>query len=125
MPVEPLESTAIHVVIEEANMLVNNFPVTLDQVHIPRKVNERVNKRWDQLRGFLAIHYKFNKKLDTPFWKFAREEIDIADGEQYLEAYSGVCAARGSMPSTLGGAECVSTTQGMTHCWWARYSCNS
>jgi len=85
--VEPLESTAIHVVIEEANMLVNNFPVTLDQVHIPRKVNERVNKRWDQLRGFLAIHYKFNKKLDTPFWKFAREEIDIADGEQYLEAY--------------------------------------
>ena len=85
--VEPLESTAIHVIIEEANMLVNNFPETLDQVHIPKKVNDRINNRWDQLRGFLAIHYKFNKKLDTPFWRFAREEVDLADGEQYLHAY--------------------------------------
>ncbi|XXV27937.1 FAD-dependent oxidoreductase [Sorangium sp. So ce1389] len=53
--VEPLESTAIHVIIEELNVLLNNFPVTLEERHIPRHVNRRVNHRWDQLRGFLAI----------------------------------------------------------------------
>nr|AHB82073.1 tryptophan halogenase [Jahnella sp. MSr9139] len=85
--VEPLESTAIHVITEEINVLLNNFPVTLEERHTPRYVNRRVNHRWDQLRGFLAIHYKFNGRLDTDFWKFCRNEVDLADGQQYVDVF--------------------------------------
>ncbi len=85
--VEPLESTAIHVIIEELNVLLNNFPSTLEERHIPEHVNRRVNRRWDQLRGFLAIHYKFNRRLDTDFWKLCRNEVDLADGQQYVDVF--------------------------------------
>lgn len=86
--VEPLESTAIHVIIEEINCLLNNFPERLEECrHIVRHVNERVNSRWDQLRGFLAIHYKFNGRLDTEFWKFCRQELDISEAQKYVDVF--------------------------------------
>ncbi len=85
--VEPLESTAIHVIIEEINCLLNNFPETLECRHIVRYVNERVNARWDQLRGFLSIHYKFNGRLDTAFWKFCRRELDISEAQKYIDVF--------------------------------------
>ena len=85
--VEPLESTAIHVIIEELNVLLNNFPATLDHRHLPTYVTRRVNRRWDQLRGFLAIHYKFNNRLDTEFWKTCRNDVDLADGQQFVDIF--------------------------------------
>lgn len=85
--VEPLESTAIHVIIEEINVLLNNFPVTLEEQYLPKYVNDRVNRRWDQLRGFLAIHYKYNGRLDTAFWQHCRREVDLADGQKYVDMF--------------------------------------
>ena len=33
-------------------------------------VNNRYNARaWDDIRDFLAVHYKFNTRIDTPFWR--------------------------------------------------------
>src|SRR5262249_12999003 len=85
--VEPLESTAIHVIIEEINCLLNNFPETQECSHTRRYVNDRVNERWDQLRGFLALHYKFNGRLDTEFWRFCRQELDISQAQKYVEVF--------------------------------------
>ncbi|MDX5404991.1 MAG: tryptophan 7-halogenase, partial [Bacteroidota bacterium] len=32
---------------------------------------------WDDVRDFLAVHYRFNRKIDTPFWKHCREATDL------------------------------------------------
>jgi tryptophan 7-halogenase len=35
--------------------------------------NEAMRARWDFLRGFVAMHYRFNKRFDTPFWRDCRD----------------------------------------------------
>ena len=50
-------------------------------------MNAAVGAHWDSLRGFLALHYRFNRKLDTPFWKDCRAGVDLASGEVMLAAY--------------------------------------
>jgi tryptophan halogenase len=74
--VEPLESTALHMVIIEMAYVVaclegaSGFDVA--------EANRRVGAHWDYLRWFLALHYKFNRKLDTPFWRENREKVDVS-----------------------------------------------
>lgn len=81
--VEPLESTALHMVIRELEQLTNHFPLKHDTATKDR-LNQSMNALWDQLRWFLAIHYKFNRRLDTDFWKTVRTEADISGAEEHL-----------------------------------------
>ena len=41
-------------------------------------INETLGRDWDRLRWFLAAHYKFNQRIDSPFWKEVREKVDIS-----------------------------------------------
>jgi tryptophan halogenase len=43
---------------------------------------------WDEIRDFLAIHYKFNTRLDTPFWQHCREQTDVSSIAHLLEFYN-------------------------------------
>ncbi len=81
--VEPLESTALHMVIRELEELTNHFPLKHDTMTKDR-LNRSMNGLWDQLRWFLAIHYKFNRRLDTDFWKAVRADADISGAEERL-----------------------------------------
>ena len=38
-------------------------------------------------RWFVGMHYKFNKKLDTPFWKFANENTNIGDAQMVIDLF--------------------------------------
>jgi tryptophan halogenase len=77
--VEPLESTAIHMVLIEITRLLH----LLDRAragtddHRPEVVNRRIGDHWDYLRWFLALHYRFNRRLDTPFWQACRADVNI------------------------------------------------
>jgi tryptophan halogenase len=42
---------------------------------------------WDSVRSFLGVHYKFNTRLDTPFWRHCREYVDLAGAEEVVEFY--------------------------------------
>jgi tryptophan halogenase len=42
---------------------------------------------WSQIRDFLAIHYRFNDRLDTGFWRRCREEIPLHGLEGLVEFY--------------------------------------
>ena len=32
---------------------------------------------WHDIRDFLALHYKFNTRLSTPFWRQCHEETSL------------------------------------------------
>lgn len=85
--VEPLESTGIHMIIKEAKALVYNFPQLKKSPALRKRLNQEMNEHWDYLRDFLAIHYKFNKKYDTPFWKDCREYTDVSDIQWMIDLY--------------------------------------
>jgi tryptophan halogenase len=42
---------------------------------------------WDNIRRFLSIHYKLNTRLETPFWRACRADVDLAGAEDIVEFY--------------------------------------
>jgi len=86
---EPLEATNIQVIIETALSLASTLALTdcrpgieLKDIH-----NRKVAQKWRLILDFLALHYRFNDRLDTPFWRMAREETPLGDLEAMVNHY--------------------------------------
>jgi tryptophan halogenase len=87
--VEPLEATALGVIAMQSQMLVGALAevggcIVPSQV---RQFNRYHEHTWDAIRGFIAVHYKFNTWLDTPFWRECREKTDLAGAEEIVAHY--------------------------------------
>jgi tryptophan halogenase len=61
----------------------NNAP---DESAIDR-YNDLMARAWDEIRDFLAYHYKFNRRLSTPFWRHCQEETSLGNFEGFYQAY--------------------------------------
>ena len=85
--IEPLESTGLHMILRQLNSLSKRLRLDTLTQHDIDAYNDRTNRRWDLLRWFIALHFRFNSRLDTPFWKACREEIDMSGVEDYIEYY--------------------------------------
>ena len=85
--VEPLESTALHLLIRQIGMLLRAFPLRKGERGMAAVLNRRSNDFWDYLRWFLAIHYRFNRKMDTPFWRHCRESADVSSHAELIESF--------------------------------------
>jgi tryptophan halogenase len=90
--VEPLESTGLHMIIESVQALIKNLPVSKqgENLTIKKYLNEKIGSQWDYIKWFLAIHFKFNEKKDTEFWKRCREETDISGVQDLIDLYEEV-----------------------------------
>src|SRR5262249_41757156 len=42
---------------------------------------------WETIREFLAIHYKFNTRLQTPFWRACVEKTDLCGAQEFVDFY--------------------------------------
>jgi tryptophan halogenase len=98
--VEPLEATALHLIAVQVSaacgaLLDSNCMI---QPIVQKTINQQFRTMWDDVRDFLAVHYKFNQRLDTPFWKHCREHTDLGGAEALLEMW------RESGPHRLGEA---------------------
>ena len=85
--VEPLESTALHMLVLELELLMTHFPSSKHDYAVKSVLNSRVGARWDALRWFLGIHYKFNKRLGTPFWRASNSAADISGAEDQIALF--------------------------------------
>ncbi len=88
--VEPLESTALHMVIAEMRALIHSLRTAVDGRWDRAVANESVAQHWDYLRWFLAMHYRFNRKSDTEFWRTCRASVDVSGIESMLESFRRV-----------------------------------
>lgn len=87
--VEPLESTSLAIIVDHAATLVRtildgDYQLRPSQIDI---FNRYANNNWDCIRRFLALHYKFNRRFDTPFWQHCWEHTDICDAQELVEFY--------------------------------------
>lgn len=99
--VEPLEATALQVICVEASTLADSL---LDSLCEPTpsliELYNRFNAQaWDDIRDFLAVHYAFNTRLDTPFWKAARNDTQLHGAQFLVDFY------RENGPSVVAGAQ--------------------
>ena len=66
---EPLESTAIHLVSKTLALFVRMFPDNQqDPIQID-EFNRRVLLDYQEIRDFLVLHYCTTQRSDTPFWR--------------------------------------------------------
>jgi tryptophan 7-halogenase len=87
--VEPLEATALQVICVEASTLADSLVDSLQDPSpsMQRLYNEYNGQQWDDIRDFLAVHYAFNTRLDTEFWRACRADTDLAGAAPAVEWY--------------------------------------
>jgi tryptophan 7-halogenase len=87
--VEPLEATALAQIIYTSCSIVQALEASEfspGPIHRNRH-NFAMARAWDEIRDFLAFHYRFNNRRDTPFWRHCQESTPLGDFEPLFEAY--------------------------------------
>src|SRR5262249_40237857 len=87
--VEPLESTSLAIICDESRLLADCL-FESDRRPSPSLVANynRINARaWHTIRGFLAIHYKFKTRYDTPFRLACQGQVELGPIEELVDYY--------------------------------------
>ena len=87
--VEPLESTSLSFICTESVWLTESLLDADREVRPSWQAlfNRRVGAAWDVIRQFLALHYRFNDRLDTPFWRECREKADLCAATEFVDYF--------------------------------------
>lgn len=98
--VEPLESSGLLMIATSVQVLTSLLPASESAPAAREVANLALAQRWDSIRWFLAVHYRFNRRLDTPFWKEARTQTDISGIEPLLRLFADGAPLTGREPFT-------------------------
>ncbi len=85
--VEPLESTAIHMIVLTLELLTSHFPSSRNDEAVKAALNRKVAARWDALRWFLGTHFRHNRRLDTDYWRTANAEADVSGALERIQLF--------------------------------------
>ncbi|WP_394200169.1 tryptophan halogenase family protein [Shewanella waksmanii] len=90
---EPLESTAIHLVSKTLALFVRMFPTREYNDTLTDEFNRRVFADYAEIRDFLVLHYCTTAREDTPFWRWCKEmniPDSLAQKLQFFKAQGGL-----------------------------------
>ncbi len=77
--IEPLESTAIHMIDMGIRWLMTYFPTT-DFDDVTRNRYDQVsNAMYDEVLEFISLHYQLGNRTDDPYWIDARTQLKVPD----------------------------------------------
>ena len=87
--VEPLEATALAVIVFQARSLAE---MLIESNLEPKPTttalyNKIIGEVCDDVRDFLALHYRFNHRLKTPFWAACTRDTEIGMLKELVEFY--------------------------------------
>lgn len=105
--VEPLEATSLMVICNE----IRNLVATLAECDLrptpgmQASCNRFCADAWDEIRDFLSVHYRFNRRKDTAFWRAARADTALHGAERIVDHY------RENGPTSLAGADLLRPRQ--------------
>lgn len=87
--VEPLEATALTTICGGAKLLTEFLSVNAMNMtdSIRRYYNRQASGAWEDTKEFLGVHYKFNTRLDTPFWQECRASTDLGEAQELVDYY--------------------------------------
>ena len=66
---EPLESTAIHLIYKGLANFIRQFPDKDFDPLLEQQFNERMDKDYLEVRDFIILHYCTSRRDDTDFWR--------------------------------------------------------
>ncbi len=103
MPVGPHGSPRLSLAVDRGDSN-QETPRPIASAALTAGLNAQMAAHWDWLRWFLAVHYRFNRRMDTPFWR----EVHLTTDWSGLEAShrdfvaNGPFSGRESPPKFVG-----------------------
>ncbi|HEU4655552.1 MAG TPA: tryptophan halogenase family protein [Steroidobacteraceae bacterium] len=76
---EPLESTGIYFIYAAIYQLLKHFPDRGFNPALVDSFNREINDMYDDCRDFVQAHYLTTSRVDTPFWKANKYELQLSD----------------------------------------------
>jgi tryptophan halogenase len=67
--IEPLESTALHLIYRGMDFLLRFFPDRDFGPALRAEYNRRMTADYEEIRDFIVLHYCTTERDDTPFWR--------------------------------------------------------
>ena len=93
--VEPLESTAIHMVVRGVVNFLKYFPSLNNNDILREQYNKQVYREYQEIRDFIILHYCLTQRKDTPFWQYCNAMELPFSLQNALDLY----AVHGEIPS--------------------------
>jgi tryptophan 7-halogenase len=69
---EPLESTAIHLVYKTLIHFISHFPDRDFESYTEKAFNQKINADYQEIRDFIILHYCTTGRNDTEFWRWCQ-----------------------------------------------------
>jgi len=105
--VEPLESTSLAMICDQCTCVCLSL---IDSGRRPgpgmaMAYNRRQAGQWEDIRDFLALHYRFNTRLETEFWRACRSDVEIGQAAAMVEYYQDNGPSTVWRDSLIGGRD--------------------
>lgn len=106
--VEPLEATALMVTASQIQTMSDMLYHAQCQPgrEMIALFNQIFGESWDHIRDFLSVHYRFNTRLQNPFWTTCCNEVDVSPIQPLIDFYKEngpTGLSRHLLNSTFGG----------------------
>lgn len=111
--VEPLESTAIHLIARGMDFLLRYFPDRDCDRALVREYNRRMAADYEEVRDFIVLHYCTTERQDTPFWRWCRDMTLPDSLRERIELFRGHGALREGADELFRSASWQSVFEGM------------
>ena len=87
--VEPLESTSLGVICDDAQAIAEALADCdlRPNETLMAEYCDRSRRMWEPIRNFLAVHYRFNTRRETPFWKECNEKVELHGAQRVVDYY--------------------------------------
>lgn len=84
---EPLASTGVEMIMTSIKRIIENFPKSKSDYESVDRINSTLGETWDSIRWYLTLHFRFNKRKNTEFWRACQTDSDISGLEELLHFY--------------------------------------
>lgn len=110
---EPLESTAIHLIYQTLIHFIKHFPDKDFDPHVERKFNQSIDVDYQEIRDFIILHYCTSQREDTEFWKKCKL-MDIPDTlQEKIEVFRSRGQLYNQPEQFFGNDSWISILEGM------------
>ena len=87
--IEPLESTAIHLIARGMDLFLRFFPDVECEPSLQREYNRRMRADYEEVRDFILLHYCTSERDDSEFWRWCKTLVLPESLRERIELFKG------------------------------------
>lgn len=111
--VEPLESTAIHLIARGMDFFLRYFPDRDCDPYLVKEYNRRMAADYEEVRDFIVLHYAATRRDDTEFWRWCKNIVLPDSLQERIALFKGHGALRDGVDELFRASSWQSVFEGM------------